>query len=134
MHEIAELSRKQLRDFGLLMGGLIAGLFGLFLPWLFERTIPWWPWAIGGVFLVWAIAAPGSLKPVYHGWMRLGLAISKVTTPLILGLVYYLLFFPAGLIMRIFGHDPMKRKLDGAATSYRTPSKSREPTNVERPF
>ena len=41
MHEIAELSRKQLRDFGLLMGGMIAGLFGLFLPWLFERTIPW---------------------------------------------------------------------------------------------
>ena len=39
-HKIPVLDRKGLREFGLVTGGIIAGLFGLFFPWLIERPFP----------------------------------------------------------------------------------------------
>lgn len=47
-HEIPELDRKGLRQFGLVTGGIVAGLFGLLFPWLLERALPLWP-SLGGV-------------------------------------------------------------------------------------
>ncbi len=134
MHEIPELDRKGLRDFGLVTGGIIAALFGLFFPWLLESQIPVWPWVISGVLAGWALAAPVSLKPVYRGWMKLGLLLSRITTPIILGIVFYLLIWPMGLVMRLFGRDPMARQLDGAAKTYRVTSHKAPKENMERPF
>ncbi len=88
MHTIPELDRKGLRDFGLVTGAIVAALFGLFFPWVLERSIPIWPWVIAGVLAVWALAAPLTLKPVYRQWMMLGLLLSKITTPIILGAVF----------------------------------------------
>ena len=88
-HPIPELDRKGLREFGLVTGAIVAGLFGLFFPWLLETGLPAWPWAVGGGLGLWALVAPASLRPVYRTWMRLGLALSRITTPLILGVVFY---------------------------------------------
>lgn len=134
MHELAELDRKGLRDFGLVTGGIIAALFGLFFPWLLESRFPVWPWVVAGVLGVWGLAAPMSLQPVYRWWMKLGLLLSRVTTPIILGIVFYLLFFPMGLVMRMFGRDPMSRRLDSAAMTYRVTSHKAPKEHMERPF
>ncbi len=134
MHEIVELDRKGLRDFGLVTGGIVALLFGLFFPWLLDNRIPLWPWVIAGVLSVWGLAAPMSLQPVYRLWMKLGLLLSRVTTPIILGIVFYLLIWPMGLAMRIFGRDPMARQLDSASKSYRVASHKAPKENMERPF
>ncbi len=134
MHEIPELDRKGLRDFGLVTGGIIAALFGLFFPWLLEFQIPIWPWVVGGVLAVWALVAPTTLKPVYHGWMQLGLMLSRITTPLILGIVFFLVILPMALVMRILGHDPMMRRFDDSAKTYRVTSHKAPVKNMERPF
>ena len=64
---IPELDRKGYRDFGVTTGAIVAGLFGLFFPWVFGRAFPaeypWWPWALFAVLAVWGLAAPMSLKP-----------------------------------------------------------------------
>ena len=117
MHEIVELDRKGLRDFGLITGCIVAALFGLFFPWILETRTPVWPWALAGVLSVWGLAAPMSLQPVYRIWMKLGLLLGRITTPIILGIDFYLLVLPMGLIMRGFGHDPMARRLDAASSS-----------------
>jgi hypothetical protein len=65
--------------------------------------------------------------------MHFGLAISRVTTPLILSLVFFLVFTPAGLIMRLTGHDPMQRRLSADAASYREPSRTPPRPNVHEP-
>ena len=65
--------------------GLVAGLFGLFFPWLLDRPMPsWpvsffsWPWIVFTVLGIWGLVAPMSLRPVYRIWMRFGLLLSKV--------------------------------------------------------
>jgi hypothetical protein len=134
MHEIPTPDRKGLREFGLVTGGIVAGLFGLFFPWLLGVGIPWWPWIVAAVLALWGLLAPDSLAPVYRGWMRVGLALSKVTTPIVLGLVFYLLFLPVGWVMRLSGKDPMARRLEPDAASYRVPSQRPVRESLERPF
>ncbi len=134
VHTIPELDRAGLRQFGLVTGGIVAALFGLFFPWLLETGIPIWPWVAGGVLAVWALTAPNSLKPIYRLWMRFGLLLSRVTTPLILGIVFFLVFLPVALIMKLLGRDPMARSFDAKARSYRVPSRKAPRENLERPF
>jgi len=132
-HEIRELDRKGLREFALTTGAIVAVLFGLFFPWLLERPIPRWPWVITGVLVVWGLAAPSSLRPVYRGWMKFGLLMSKVTTPLIMGIVFFLVVTPMGFIRRIAGKDSLARQFDGSE-SYRVPSHKAPIRNLEKPF
>ncbi len=74
----------ELRQFGFIMGGFIALVFGLVLPWLFGRPWPAWPWLVAAVFAVWALAAPRTLRPVYRAWMRFGAIMGRITTPLLM--------------------------------------------------
>jgi hypothetical protein len=133
-HPIPELDRKGLREFGLVTGAIVGVIFGLFFPWILERPIPRWPWVIFGVLGLMALAIPMALRPVYKGWMKLGLLMSKITTPIIMGLVFYIVFTPMGLIMRLGGKDAMARRLDEKAASYRVKSVANPPNRVEKPF
>ncbi len=132
-HTIPELNTKGLREFGLVTGGIVAVLFGLFFPWLLEIKIPLWPWILAGLLSAWSLMAPASLRPVYRGWMKFGLFMGKIMTPLILGIIFYLVFFPAGVIMRLF-NDPMRRKLDADLKTYRIKSIEQDKKSMENPF
>jgi hypothetical protein len=134
LHDIPELDAKGLRSFALTTGGIVVALFGLLLPWLLDLGFPIWPWVLGTVLGVWGLAAPASLRPIYRGWMRFGLLASRITTPIILGIVFYIVIMPMGLVMRLFGHDPMRRRLDIEDASYRVPSKPAPRESVERPY
>lgn len=134
MHNIPELDEKGLREFGLVTGGMLVALFGLIFPWLLDASLPIWPWLVGGLLAAWGLIAPKQLRLVHHWWMRLALALSRVTTPLILGVVFFLVIAPVGLLMRALGRDAMARQFDQVAASYRV--RSRKPTrdNMEKPF
>ncbi|MBK1703253.1 SxtJ family membrane protein [Halochromatium glycolicum] len=134
MHPIPDLDRAGLRRFALSTAVLLVLLFALLLPWLFDTAWPRWPWAVAAVLALWGLLAPRTLRPLYRGWMRFGLVMSRITTPLILGLVYCALFVPAGWIMRLSGHDPMQRRLDPDAETYRTQSQIQPPSSMERPY
>jgi hypothetical protein len=132
-HIIPELDRKGLREFGLVTGAIVAVLFGLFFPWLLERPIPRWPWVIFGILAVLGLAAPMALNPVYKIWMRFGLIMSKIMTPLIMGIVFYIVITPVGLFRRLFAKDPLARTFDDT-DSYRVPSKKAKVENLEKPY
>ncbi|EGV28042.1 hypothetical protein ThidrDRAFT_4138 [Thiorhodococcus drewsii AZ1] len=134
MHAIPELDAHGLRRFALTTGAIVVALFGLILPWLFDLRFPIWPWPLAAVLMLWGLAAPRSLGPVYRGWMRLGLLMSRVTTPLTLSFVFFVAFVPAGFIMRLMGNDPMKRRLLPDAESYREPSQEATPKSMEKPY
>jgi len=133
MHPIPELDRKSLREFGIVTGGIVAGLFGLFFPWVFERSYPIWPWVIFGVLGFWALIAPMSLRPVYRTWMRFGLLLSKITTPIIMGLVYYLVITPFALVLKVAGKDAMRRKF-AEQDSYRVTRDKIRKDSLEHPY
>lgn len=134
-HAIPELDKKGLREFGLVTGGIIAGLFGLFFPWLLEVGIPKWPFILGGILAAWGLIHPMSLRPVYTNWMKFGLLLSKVTTPIVMGVAFYGVVMPVGILMRTFSRDPMQRRLDSQAASYRiTHEGEGAKQHFERPF
>ena len=133
-HHIRELDRKGLREFGLVSGAIVGGLFGIFFPWILETAWPLWPWIIVAALWVPALVAPFWLTAVYRVWMRFGLLASRVTTPLILGIVFVVIISPMALVKRVFGQDAMARGSDESAESYRVRSKRQPAKNLEKPF
>jgi hypothetical protein len=131
---IPELDRKGMREFGLTTGVIVAGLFGLFFPWILDRSIPSWPWIVCGVLIFLALVAPTSLRPIYRGWMRFGLVMARVTTPLILGLAFFLVITPTAAVWRLLGTDPMARGFDAHAESYRVRSAKSTAKTMEKPY
>ena len=131
--EIPDLDRKGLRQFGLVTGGIVVALFGLFFPWVLERAWPIWPWIFFGVLAVWGITFPMTLRPIYRVWMHFGILMSRITTPLLMGLVFFLAITPLGVIRRLIGRDPLNRDFSNA-DSYRVPSKKAPIENLKRPF
>ncbi len=134
MDPIPKLNQKELRDFGLLTGKIVAVLFGLLLPLLRGHSLPSWPWIIAVVLWFLAVLAPRTLKPVYQVWMRIGLVLGWVNTRLILGIVFYGLLMPMAMIMRLLNRDPMARKLEVNLSTYRLPSQRKTRESMEKPF
>lgn len=126
--------KVELRKFGLVSGAIVATLFGLLLPWLFDYGWPWWPWVLAGILWLWSLVHGESLFVVYRVWLKFGHIAGWINTRIILGIVFYLVFLPAGLLLRLLGKDPMARKLDGSSRSYRISSERTEKDHVERPY
>lgn len=133
MHEISELDNRGLRKFGLVTGGIVVGLFAVLLPWLLERAWPTWPWVVAAALWFPALLFPAVLKPVYRGWMKFGAVLGFVNTRIILGVFFFIILAPIGLVMRVFGYDPMHRVF-GVPGSYRVPSQTRTVDNMEKPY
>lgn len=133
-HEIPNLSRQELRKFGLMTGGIVAGLFGLVLPLLWGHGLVKWPWIVAVILGGWAIAAPGTLNPVYRIWMRFGLVMGFINTRIILGIIFYGLMWPMGAIMRLNGRDPMHRQFQSDRDTYRLPTQARLKKSMENPY
>jgi hypothetical protein len=133
--KIPELDDKGLRDFGLTTGTIVGVLFGLVLPWLFDAaSFPLWPWIVFAVLAVWGLVAPRTLRTVYRVWMRFGLLISKVTTPLIMGLVFIVAIVPLALVLKLIRWDAMARTIDHESASYRVVSEKPADDSLKRPF
>jgi hypothetical protein len=133
LQSIPDLDRQGLCRFGLTTGTIVAALFGLVFPWLFDRQWPLWPWILAAGLAAVALVWPNALRGVYHGWMRIGHALGWLNTRIILGVMFYVMILPAGLIMRILGRDPMARGFS-EAESYRVPSCKTTKERFERPF
>lgn len=129
-----KLDNQGLRNFGITTGIIFAILFGLVLPWIFDYQYRLWPWIVCAVLCFWGLLLPASLAPVYRGWMKLGNALGWINSRIILGFVFFTMFLVIGVIMRLFGKDPMARKIDVEATTYRVNCRPYNKKHVERPF
>jgi hypothetical protein len=126
--------KTRLRQFGLIMGAMLVLFFGLLIPWIWDLGLQGWPWAAATVFVGLGLAAPGALGPIYSVWMKIGDVVGWINQRLILGVLFFGIFLPMGLVMRSFRPDPMSRRLDRNAQSYRVRSRQPKIENLERPF
>ena len=133
-HKIPELDDKGLRQFALTTSIIMCVLFGLVIPYVFSHGWPKWPWIFAGIFVLWGLLLPKTLNPIYKVWMHFGLIMSKITTPLILGLLFFIIITPMAFLVRIFKSDPMTRKLDHEKKTYRVLREETDTTDFERPF
>ena len=134
MHKIPKLNKNELRNFGLLTGAIVAVLFGLLLPWIRSHSLPSIPWIIAAIFWFLALLVPRGLNPVYQIWMRIGFVLGWINTRIILGIIFYGLVTPMGLILRFFNQDPMARKFEDNLQTYRLPSQIKTRVSMEKPF
>jgi hypothetical protein len=125
---------KELRQFGLLAGALIAAVLGVMIPWLRGHPRPAWPWAVGAALIGCGAICPSALKYPFAIWKAAGKVLGWLNTRLILAVLFYAVVTPMGLVMKLMGRDPMARKFDPDAQSYRTPSRRAPIRNLERPF
>ena len=124
---------KQLRHFGLIVGGLF-GVIGLW-PMLFRAQGPrLWALALAIALVIPALVLPRSLTYVHRGWMAAGEALGWVNTRIILSVIFYALVTPMGILMRRFGQDPMRRGFEPDATTYRVAKPTRTATHMTRQF
>ena len=126
-------SIRQLREFGLVVGGLIVVVFCWLLPTLHRHPPALWPLWMGAPLLILGLIAPRLLRQPYRAWMALGHGLGWVNGRLILGLVYLLVLQPIALVMRVLGHDPLRRRWDPGATTYRE-VREPKPINLTTPY
>jgi len=110
--------RQSDRVFGLTFTAVFAVIFAV--GWLaFDARLYWALW-VAGAFAVPALVAPGVLLPLNRLWGWFAGRLSTVNNYLLLGLFLYVIVTPMGVMMRLFGHDPMQRRLRRQG-SYWTP-------------
>lgn len=129
----ARLSAAAGRKFGLTLGIAFLVFGGLFM-WRQKPVRADIALAIGTVLLAAAFVAPTALGPVERAWMGLAHLISKVTTPIFMGVVYYLVITPIGVLRRSLGGAPLRRR-DGQTShwfAHKAPADAREA--MERQF
>ena len=104
------ISKKQLRQFGFLIGFGFPIIIGWLIPTITGHLFRSWSLWIGCPALILGILKPMLLSYPYKGWMALGLALGWINSKLILGLVYLIILQPIAIFMKIFGYDPLKKK------------------------
>lgn len=88
-----------------------------------------WPLPFGGTVRLWALAVaaalvgiaylvPRLLRPFNLVWFRFGLLLHKIVNPVVMGLIFFGAVLPTGLLMRLFGKDPLRLGFDKDAASY----------------
>ncbi|MBC7957033.1 MAG: hypothetical protein H7Y33_14325 [Cytophagales bacterium] len=87
-------------------------------PLLHSGSVRWWSVGVSAAFALVSVVMPSVLAVPNRLWMKLGLLLAKVVSPIALGILFYLVFMPIGLLMRLSGKDPLRLKFDPAAKSY----------------
>jgi hypothetical protein len=114
------LSPAEGRKFGLTVGAAFLVLAAVLL-WRHRLVASYVLGAVGLLLIAAGVTVPGRLGPVQDAWMRLAHAISKVTTPVFMGIVYFVVLTPVGLLMRLFGRNPIRHNaVNGSYWAART--------------
>lgn len=128
----ARLSPAEGRKFGLLVGGafLVLGVL-LWRRTHFAAAVI--ALVLASILIIGGLAVPARLGPIYRGWMALAMAISKVTTPIFMGVIFFLVLTPTGLLVRLFGHRPLSRSR-GVKTFWQSRAAGARRSNMDHQF
>jgi hypothetical protein len=82
----------------------------------------WGLWLLGSVgFGVCTYAAPRALSPLKRVWLRLGEQLGKIVSPVVLGIMFFLIMTPIALLARMFGRDVLHLRPRTTDSYWRAP-------------
>jgi len=115
-------STKQLRQFAGIWFPAFCGLVG----WSIGNKTGHWSeveigWVLAGLLSVGGLVLPALIRPIFVGLILLTFPIGWVVSHLLLGLIFYGVVTPIGLILRISGHDPLQLKKPIGNSVWKTP-------------
>src|SRR5262245_21413764 len=104
------------RSFGLVIAAVL--LLVALGPLRHGHPPRWWALAVAAALALVAMAKPALLARVNRLWMKLGILLGKVVSPIALGILFYGVLTPLALAIRLSGKDPLRLKLEPGADSY----------------
>ncbi len=126
-------TRKELRQFGLLVGAVFA-VIGLW-PLVFRgEPLRLWGIGLGGLLIVSGAILPHVLAPIHKGWMWVGHVLGWVNTRILLGIVFYGLVTPIGIVFRLMGKDTMRQSFAESGSTYRVIRSPRPHSHMKYQF
>jgi hypothetical protein len=93
-------------------------------PLLHGETLRWWAPGVAAALALIAVFKPALLGGLNRLWIKLGVLLGKVVSPIALAVLFYGVLTPVGALMRLTGNDTLRLKQDRGAQSYWMP---REP-------
>ena len=87
-------------------------------PLLKDENIRVWSLIVSIIFLTLGLLNSKILTPLNKLWMRLGILLGSIVSPIVMGVVYFGVVTPIGLIMKLFGKDVLNLKLDKNKPTY----------------
>jgi len=92
-------------------------LAGVYSLWREGTAYPWM-FALAGVTAAVTMVRPRWLAPLKRAWLQFGELLHRLVSPLVLGVIFYGVFTPVGLVMRAAGRDIMKRRFEPRTSTY----------------
>jgi len=108
--KLSEVELPSNKKFGLFFAAVFAGV-GTYMLATASGLIAYSMLSASALFLVASLFKPDLLLPLNRLWMRFGLLLGMIISPIVLGIIYFGLFSPIGLLMRFFGRDELRLKL-----------------------
>jgi Saxitoxin biosynthesis operon protein SxtJ len=104
-------------------GVVFAVVFLMIASWplLYGAPLRWWACFVSTAFALVALAKPALLTAPNRLWMKFGILLGHVVSPIALGVLFYGVVTPVGLMMRLTGKDALRRSRDSGAASYWLP-------------
>ena len=125
---------KELKKFGLIISIALFVVFGVIYTSLIENTYSKWlliftitPW-------LWSLTWPETLRVPYRIWIEVGNGLAWVNNRIILGIIFFIILFPVGLLLRLLGKDALERNFQKEKNSYRLICQKRNKNQLEKPY
>ena len=133
--QIDKTDTKALKDFAVTMSWAFPLVFSVLLPWLFSYSIHYWPFAISAILMTLYFVAPGAIYYPFRVWAVIGGVLGWINTRIILGLSFYILIAPIGILLRFIGKLQYRRKMPtNSSSNYRAPEAKSKKQSLEFPF
>jgi hypothetical protein len=129
----ARLTKREGRRFGLTVGTAFLMLAGV-VAWRGHATAAAAMASIAGVLTCAGLLIPTRLGPVERAWMKLAHAISCITTPIVMAMIYYIVLTPTAYLRRGLGRNPLVHTPGGNGFWRERPATARRSTSMERQF
>ena len=96
------------RNFGIVF--FIVFLIISFYPLIFDREITKWSLVISIIFLILGLLNSKILSPFNRLWFKFGIFLGRIISPIIMGIIFFLVVTPTGLLMKLLGKDVLNLK------------------------
>ena len=105
-----DITNKQLKDFGILIGFGFPIFIGWLIPLISGHFFKIWTLYISLPIMILAFLKPSLLVFPYKAWMQIGYLLGWINSRIILGIIFLVVVQPIAFIMKIFGYDPLRIK------------------------
>ncbi len=112
-------------------------VFGIVAAYLYYINTPEWSYIIGCislVFLIVTIIKVDALLPLNKLWMRFGLLLGMIVSPMVLGIIFFGMFTPVAILMRLFGRDELHLRMKNETTYWISRKNTKESNSFENQF